>query len=105
MIQVDILIKTNRTGVYQLMITTIDKDDALMTSLEISMLESNTYGGLQMATLSGSATNIDVENINILSEMTMKFKHNTDTNYHSIDTAPNEIEDLFVVIHYKLSDE
>jgi hypothetical protein len=43
-----------------------------------------------------------VEDINIFSELTMKLKHNTDANYHSLDDA--EMEDLFVVIHYKLSD-
>jgi hypothetical protein len=100
--KVEILAKTSRTGDYHLMLTATGTENEVMESAEISMPESLTYGDMQKATLSESAADITVEDIHIFSELTMKLKHNSDSNYHSLDDA--EMEDLFVVVHYKLSD-
>jgi hypothetical protein len=99
--QVDILAKTNRTGDYHLMMTATDTGAVIMTSTQISMPENATYADMQKTTLTGVAANISVEDINAFAELTMKFKHSTDANYHSLDDA--EMQDVFMVIHYKLS--
>jgi Tc toxin complex TcA C-terminal TcB-binding domain len=99
--QVDILAKTNRSGDYHLMMTSTDTGATVMTSTQISMPENATYANMQKATLTGVTANISVEDINAFAELTMKFKHSTDANYHSLDDA--EMQDVFMVIHYKLS--
>jgi hypothetical protein len=68
------------------------------------MPQDAAYGDMQKTSLSGSASGINVEDINIFSALTFKIKHNSDANFHSIDTDPEELEDMFLVVHYKLSD-
>ena len=102
--KLEILAKTNRTGDYHLLISITDTDDTVVNSTQISMPENVTYANMQKATLTGTTANISVEDINVFGPMTFKLKHNSDVNYHSLDTDPEELEDLFVVINYKLSD-
>jgi hypothetical protein len=99
--KIEVLAKASKSGDYHLMLTAIDRDDELMTSTQISMPESTAYAGMQKATLSSSAAGIRVEDIDIFAELTMKLKHGTIPNYQSLGNA--ELEDLFVVVHYKLS--
>lgn len=107
--KIEVLVKANREGDYKLVFTAMDTDDAAMNSDEISMPESSTYGNMQKATLAGTVAGVDVETINVLAPMTFKFRHSTDPvaapqRYNFIDTDPEEINDLFVVLHYSLSD-
>jgi hypothetical protein len=102
--KVDILASTTRTGDYHLMFSATDLSDTVMNSSQLTMPESATYGNMQKVSLSGTTANISVEEINIFETLSMKFKHSTDSDYHSIGTNPLEMEDVFIVVHYKLSD-
>jgi hypothetical protein len=106
--KVEVLIKANRPGDYKMILAAKDVDDNAMTSSEISMPESATYANMQMATLRGTTTGINVEGINAFSPISLKFRHNSDISspqkYNEIDTNPEEISDIFVVLHYALGE-
>lgn len=109
--QVDVLAKTNRLkvndlpNVYHLVMTSIAKNAELRTSAEVSLPENDSYGGMQVVTLPQTTSNLVVENIDVFSEITIKVKYELEEHYDSLDTVQNELEDLFVVIYYKLSDK
>lgn len=114
--KVQVLMKTNRSGDYKMILTITDiaspalpAPPIILTSAEIKMPENLTYDNMQMTTLtadSAATANINVEDMDVFKEWTLKFKHNSDADYHSIDIAPKpeEISDLFVVFHYSLGD-
>lgn len=102
--KLEIFAKASRTGDYNLMLTATDTSDTEMVSAQINMPEAPLYANMQKVTIAGATTGVSVEDIAVFEPMTMKFKHNTDLDYHSIGTDPEELEDVFLVMHYKLSD-
>ena len=116
--KVQVLMKANRSGDYKMILTVTDIASPLppappniITSSEITMLENATYDNMQMATLtadSAATVNINVEDMDVFRELTLKLRHSTDVSvpqkYNQIDTDPEEISDLFVMLHYALGD-
>ena len=84
-----------------------DATDTVMTSSEIALPENATFGNMQMATLTSDSVataNINIEDIDIFKELSLKFRFSSDADFHSIDTDPQELSDLFIVCHYNLGD-
>jgi len=116
--KVQVLMKTNRRGDYKMILTITDIASPLppaspniIASSEIAMPENVTYDNMQMATLtpdSAATININVEDMDVFKEFTLKFRHSADVSvpqkYNQIDTAPEEIADLFMVFHYFIGD-
>ncbi|MCP4398170.1 MAG: hypothetical protein GY801_12845 [bacterium] len=88
--QIDVLAKTTEDEDYHLNIS----------ATEILMSEIATYGGLQKATLSGSTANINVND-----SLSLKLKRQSAGNYTSLGTNPDEVTDIFIVLHYYLGDD
>ena len=98
--KVEVLMKSINTGDYTMEFTGTDNNNPL-TLPNISMPENVTYGNMQKATLSDS----DFGQLDVSKPMTLKFKQDTPTaDYQSIDTDPEEISDVFVVLYYALGD-
>lgn len=95
--KIDVLMKANRTGDYKMKFNA--NGNPISTATEISMPESITYANMQKATLDSNA---GVASINVYQPLTFSFKHVSDSDFHSIDTNPDEISDLFVVFYYSL---
>jgi hypothetical protein len=117
--KVQMLMKSNRSGDYKMILTVTDIASPLppaaptiITSSEIAMPENVTYGNMQMATLtadSAATANINVEDMDVFRELTLKFRHSSDVSapqkYNQIDTDPLEISDVFIILHYSLGDD
>lgn len=106
--KVEVLIKAARPGDYKMILAAKDVDNVAMTSSEISMPESATYANMQKATLKGTTAGINVDDINVFEPISLRFRHNSDISspqkYNEIDTNPEEISDIFVVLHYALGE-
>jgi hypothetical protein len=98
------LAKTRKEGDYHMLLTAMDSTDELMTSPQVSMAQKLKYGNMQEGTLAGVSGSFDVEEINIFSPLTLKMKYGPVNNYASLETNPDEVQDLMMVIHYKLVD-
>ncbi|NLA50410.1 MAG: hypothetical protein GX876_13245 [Bacteroidales bacterium] len=117
--KVQVLMKTNRSGEYKMILSITDIASALppaspniITSSEITMPENVTYDNMQIATLtadSAATVNINVEDMDVFRELTLRFRHSTDVSvpqkYNQLKTDPQEISDMFVILHYCLGDE
>lgn len=81
-------------------------DTSTVNSSEISMPEDATFANMQKATLTGTTAGVTIEDIDVLSPLSMKFRYHSDISmpqrYNQIDTDPEEISDLFIVLHYAL---
>ena len=105
--KIEILIKAKRTGDYKMFVSATGLDNTAIASSEISMPESAAYANMKKVTLTDNAkdTKINVEDLDVFKTIELKFKYNTDFDYHSIDTSPEEISDVFLVVHYVLGDD
>ncbi len=99
--KIEILIKANRTGEYQMVFIRTDLDENVMTSDTISMPENPVYGNMQKATLTASTVNA---NLDIFESISLKLKHNDDPDFRSLNSDTEEISDIFLVFHYVLGD-
>ncbi|MDO6433173.1 neuraminidase-like domain-containing protein [Flavitalea sp. BT771] len=103
---IEIIMKANRTGDYKVVFTGIAKDASALTSAEVTMPENPAFANMQRCTLSSATPGANIEDLDCLQKITMKFRHTTDVSvpqtYNQIDTDPEELMDLFVVFHYSL---
>ena len=58
---------------------------------------------LKRAILNNEDHGLDVEEMDIDGEMTLKLRHNSATDFTSLATKPDEVEDIFLVIQYRLA--
>lgn len=75
-----------------------DDEDPVITS-DIAMPQSDAYGKLNKATIKVNDPGLDVTK-----EMSLKVKRNTAVDDTSLAAEPSELEDVFMVLHYFLSD-
>ncbi len=101
------LLSANRTGDYRMLATGVNLDGDPMNSDEngINMPESPLLGNMQKATLTATTTDFNVEELNVLAPLSFRFQHNSDSDWKSVDTDPEEITDIIVVVHYSLGDQ
>jgi hypothetical protein len=116
--KLQVLMKTNRGGDYKMILTVTDIASPLPpaaptinTSNEVTLPENVTYDNMRMATLtadSAATVNINVEDMDVFRELTLKFRHSADIStpqkYNQIDKNPEEIAEAFLMIHYNLGD-
>jgi hypothetical protein len=48
---------------------------------------------------------LNLEDLDITKEMNLQVKHHTVAKYKSLATQPDEVEDMFLVVHYKLGNK
>ena len=77
-------------------------DGESVVSSEIIAPQSSTYGGLNKATIGVNDAGLNLMEVDITKEMTLKLKRSSAQDYHSLLKNPEEVKDIFIVLHYKL---
>lgn len=97
-----IRLKSSRTGDYYMVLAGTDNSGSSVTTSETTMAEDTLLANMQTVTLDNSTTGFHTEDIDIFSPLVFKFKHSADTDYHSIDTNPEELSEICMTIYYNL---
>ena len=97
-----VLARCSKVGVYKMILTLTNLDEETVVSSEVNMPISERYGGMNKATLAVNAAGLNLDELDISGPMTLKLKFTTALDYKSLNTDPDEVDDLFVVFHYKL---
>jgi hypothetical protein len=77
--------------------------DAPVTSTQIIMPQNNAFGGLNKVTINVSDAGMKLEELDITKEMTLKLKRVAAPDFKGLATEPDEADNIFIVIHYKLN--
>ncbi|KUO75916.1 MAG: hypothetical protein APF81_01625 [Desulfosporosinus sp. BRH_c37] len=101
--RIDVLINGSRQGDYKMLMSCTDLDTNPMNSSEITMYQDATFANMQRTSLTGSPANMNIENIDLFSQLSMKFRYNSETQYNKIASNPEEISDMYIVVHYSLN--
>jgi hypothetical protein len=89
---------------YDMMLSYIMNDETSVTfSEEIAMPQNDSYGGLNKATINESDAGLTLQEIDITKEMSLKVKHNTSSGFAGLATNPDEVKDIFLVVHYRFT--
>lgn len=98
----DVFAKCAQAGDYHLVFSNTNRDGDPVTSAQISVPQNNAYGGINKATINVNDAGLNLEELDIDGPLSLKLKHNSEGDYTALSSDPREIEDLFVVLHYKL---
>ncbi len=100
-LKMEILAKGLQSGSYQSILSYTDFNDDPVISAEITLPVNDSLGGLIKATLNVNDAGLNLEELDIEKELTLKIKHSTQLDYTSLSS--DELEDVFIVMHYKLN--
>ena len=101
--KVELFARCKQAGDYHLVLSYINHDEDTITSSQITMPQNDTYGGLNKATINVNDAGLNLEELDITGEMSLKMKYSTALDYTSL--TPDEVADIFVVFHTKLDNE
>ena len=104
--RIDVLARTTKAEDYYLILSVTyadDDNDLENSSSQIPMPQNPRFGNLQTASLPCDDCNINVENISIDKQLSIKLS--SSENFIPLDTNPDEVKDILLVLHYKLDDE
>lgn len=87
---------------YHLVVSYVNLDEETVTSTAITMAQSSTYGDLHKATIGVNDAGLILEELDIAAEMSLKLKRSSALDYTGLVTDPAEVEDVLLVVHYKL---
>jgi hypothetical protein len=79
------------------------ESDDPVTSTPVVMPQNNALGGLNKATINVSDAGMNLEELDITKEMRLKMKRGAALDFKSLVTEPEEVDNVFIVIHYKLN--
>jgi len=66
------------------------------------MTKNDTYGGLHKATINVNDAGLNLEELDIAGDISLMVKHSNILDFTSLSTKPDEIEEIFLVVHYKM---
>ena len=102
--KIDVFAKCTKAGDYHMILSYTKTDEDTVASSQITMPQNDSYGGLNKATINVNDAGLNLEELDITREMSLKVKHHTVPDYTSPAIEPGEVEDIFLVVHYKLKD-
>ena len=97
--KIEAFAKCAQVGSYHMILSYVNLDGDAVTSTQITMPQNTTYGGLNKATINVNDAGLNLEELDI--EMGMSLKVNLSS--PSLGMDPDEVEDLFLVVHYKVN--
>ncbi|MFD4368970.1 neuraminidase-like domain-containing protein [Rhodococcus sp. NPDC058521] len=100
--RIDALARCRTAGDYHLVLAYTNSDGDEITSEMIQMPPTAQYGGLRRASIRTTDAGVDLEELDVDGPMTMKLKHNTAPDFTGLATNPDEVEDLLLLVHYKV---
>jgi hypothetical protein len=101
--KIDMFAKCTTAGSYHMVLSYTDHNDNTVSSSQITMPQNNNYGKLNNATINVKSAGLNLEELDISKKMSLKVKHSTAADYKSLVVKPPEIEDIFLVFHYKMN--
>ncbi len=102
--KIEVFAKCTQADDYHMVLSYINFDEDLVTSSQITMPQNESYGGLNKATINVIDAGLNLEELDITGEMSLKVKHSTAPDYTGLVTDPSEVEDIFLVFHYRLTE-
>ena len=98
--KIEVFAKCTQAGEYNMIVSYTNFEDDRVASPEyppdlITMPQNAGYGGLNKATINVNSAGLNLEELDVTKEMSLKVKRSEAMNYTGLGTSPDEIEDIF----------
>lgn len=101
--EITVLARCSDAGSYNLVLSYKDEDDNVVSSNEISLSAKDRFGELKVATIGSTDAGLNLEDLDVTREMTIKLKRSGAANFASLATEPkDEVMDLYLAVAYRL---
>ena len=100
--KIDVFARCTNAGDYHLILLYTDEEEETVTSSQMVMPPDSTYGELNRIPINVNDAGLNLEELDIDGAMSLKLKQTTSPDYTALATMPDEVEDVYLVIHYKL---
>jgi hypothetical protein len=102
--KIDAFARSSKTSSYHLIMSYTNLDGDPVISTQITMPQSDAYGGLNKTTIDVSDAGLNLEELDVAAPMSLKLKRIVVNDFSSLSTDPDEMEDVYLVFHYKVAD-
>ena len=100
--KIEAFAKCTQAGNYHMVLSYTERDGDPSMSSQIDLPQNNSYGGVNKATIGLTDAGLNLEEFDITGAMSLKLKHSGAPDYTQLVTDPPEVDDVFLVFHYKL---
>jgi len=100
--KVDVFAKCAKDEDYIMVLSCVNLGGDIVTSSEITMPQSDVYGNLNKVTLNENDAGLALDELNIAGEIKFKVKSSSATDFSSLSTDPEEVDNMYLVFHYSL---
>lgn len=101
--EITLLARCSDAGAYKLVLSYTDEDDNIVSSNEITMSAKDRFGGLKGVAIGATDEGLNLENLDVTRELTIKLKRSAAANFTSLATQPkDEVTDLYLAVAYRL---
>ncbi len=101
--KLDLFAKCTGTGKYYVLLSYTDFDGNTKKSTDREMTQSKSYGVLHTKTIDETDTELTLDEMDVEEEISLNLTSTSGT-YTTLKTDPDEVEDIFFVVHYKLDE-
>ncbi len=100
--KVEAFARSSQSTSYEMILSYVNQDGDTVTSSPITMPQNSSYGDVNVATINVADAGLNLEEMDIAAAMSLKLKQSTSPDYTALATEPEEVEDVLLVLHYKL---
>ena len=99
----DVLARATATANYHLMVSYTNTDDDTVDSSQILLSQVSTYGELHRTGIDTTDAGMNLEELDVDQPVTLRLKRTVAADYTALTTQPDELDDVMVVMHYRLA--
>jgi hypothetical protein len=100
--EIEVFAKATTSSEYKAVVSYIDLNGDPVTSSEVTLPVSDAFGGLNKVSIGVVDAGLNLEELDVTKAITLSLKRTAAADFHSLETEPDELEDAFLVMHYKL---
>jgi hypothetical protein len=101
--KLELLTKCTTVGTYVIVLSYTNLDGEPIESAALSAGPSSIYGGLNKLTIDESEESVALVELDLAREMSLKVRRFAAPDFKSLVTNPPELDEMFLVVHYKLT--
>ena len=101
--QRDVLARTTATASYHLKMSYTNTDEDTVDSTQIELTQVDASGDLHQARMATTDAGVNLEELDVDRPVTLRLKRTTVADYTALVTQPDELDDVMVVLHYRLA--
>lgn len=100
--RIDVLARSTASASYHLRMSYTSVDEDVVESTQVALSQVSAYGDLHQTGIDATDAGLNLEELDVDRPVTLRLKRTTAAGYTALATQPDELDDVMVVLHYRL---